>query len=57
MIEACTIISGNYLSHARVLAESFLEHNPGGRFVTLVIDDVTRTTASRVSGQSRDDAR
>jgi GT2 family glycosyltransferase/glycosyltransferase involved in cell wall biosynthesis len=31
----CTIISKNYLAHARVLAESFLEHNKGRVFVLL----------------------
>src|SRR5262249_36926083 len=35
---ACTIISRNYLSHARILAQSFREHHPGGRFYVLVID-------------------
>ena len=37
-LAACTIISRNYLSHACVLAQSFLEHEPGGRFYLLVID-------------------
>ncbi len=37
-LAACTIISRNYLSHARVLAESFLRHEPGGRFYLLVVD-------------------
>jgi glycosyltransferase involved in cell wall biosynthesis/SAM-dependent methyltransferase len=36
---ACTIVARNYLPHARVLARSFLEHNPGSRFATLLIDD------------------
>jgi glycosyltransferase involved in cell wall biosynthesis/SAM-dependent methyltransferase len=36
---ACTIVARNYLPLARVLARSFLEHNPGSRFATLVIDD------------------
>ena len=35
---ACTIISRNYLAQAKVLAESFLRHEPGGRFYTLVVD-------------------
>src|SRR5262249_46024675 len=35
---ACTIISRNYLSHARVVASSYLEHHPGARFYLLVID-------------------
>ncbi len=36
---ACTIIARNYLPAARVLATSFLAHNPGGRFFVLVLDD------------------
>jgi 2-polyprenyl-3-methyl-5-hydroxy-6-metoxy-1,4-benzoquinol methylase/glycosyltransferase involved in cell wall biosynthesis len=39
---ACTIVARNYLPLARVLARSFLEHNPGSRFATLVIDDRDR---------------
>jgi GT2 family glycosyltransferase len=35
---ACTIISRNYLSDARVLASSYLQHHPGARFYTLVVD-------------------
>ena len=35
---ACTIITCNYLSDARVLAASYLRHHPGARFYTLVID-------------------
>jgi glycosyltransferase involved in cell wall biosynthesis len=37
-MNACTIIARNYLPHARVLAESLLEHHPDGRLTTLVID-------------------
>jgi hypothetical protein len=37
-MHACTVIARNYLAHARVLAESFLEHNPGARFSVLVTD-------------------
>lgn len=36
---ACTIVANNYLAYARVLAESFLRFHPGGRFVTLVVDE------------------
>ena len=39
-MHACTIIAKNYLAQARVLAESFLEHNPGSHFTALVIDGV-----------------
>lgn len=35
---ACTIICRNYLSHARILAKSYLEHEPGGRFYLFVLD-------------------
>ena len=38
-MNACTIIARNYLAHARVLAESFLEHHPDGTFTTLLLDD------------------
>jgi glycosyltransferase involved in cell wall biosynthesis/SAM-dependent methyltransferase len=37
-VRACTIIAKNYLAQARVLAESFLKHNPGSSFSVLVID-------------------
>ena len=39
-IAACTIVSRNYFSHARILAESFLRHEPEGRFYILVVDDL-----------------
>src|SRR5688572_19735748 len=35
---ACTIISRNYLSHARILAESYLQHHPKAHFYLLVVD-------------------
>jgi len=41
-VNACTIVARNYLAHARVLAESFLEHNPHGTFATLLLDDLDR---------------
>lgn len=34
----CTIVARNYLAHARVLAESFARHDPGGSCSVLVID-------------------
>ena len=37
-LNGCTIVSKNYLAYARVLARSFLEHHPGGRFFTLMVD-------------------
>ena len=41
---ACTIISRNYLSHARILAESYLRHHPDGRFYLLVVDRLPEGT-------------
>jgi glycosyltransferase involved in cell wall biosynthesis len=38
-VDVCTIIAKNYLAHARVLAASFAEHHPDGRFHVLIIDD------------------
>jgi hypothetical protein len=38
MLSACTIIAGNYLPFARVLAASFLAHHPEATFTVLVID-------------------
>lgn len=38
ILNACTIVSKNYISYARVLAESFLEHHPQGRFFVLLVD-------------------
>ena len=35
---ACTIVARNYLSQARILAQSYLEHEPNGRFYILVVD-------------------
>lgn len=37
-LNACTIVSKNYISYARVLADSFREHHPGGRFFVLLVD-------------------
>jgi glycosyltransferase involved in cell wall biosynthesis len=42
VIDACTIIAGNYLAAARVLAESFFAHHPDGSFTVLVVDDERR---------------
>jgi hypothetical protein len=35
----CTVASRRFLAQARVTAESFLEHHPGGRFAVLIPDD------------------
>ncbi len=37
-LAACTIVAKNYLPFARVLARSFAEHHPGGRFFVLLVD-------------------
>lgn len=39
-IAACTIISKNYLSYARVLADSFLQNHAGIPFVVLLVDEL-----------------
>jgi hypothetical protein len=41
-IHGCTVATHAYIAHARVLAESFLEHNPGSRFWVLIVDDSGR---------------
>lgn len=41
---ACSIITRNYLSHARVLARSWAEYEPGGRFYLLVVDGLPEGT-------------
>jgi hypothetical protein len=38
-VHGCTITTSHYLAHARVMAESFLAHNPGAGFSVLMIDD------------------
>jgi len=38
-VNVCTIIAKNYVAQARVLARSFAEHHPDGRFWALIIDD------------------
>jgi hypothetical protein len=38
-VHACTIIAKNYVAQARVLARSFREHHPDGRFWVLIIDE------------------
>src|SRR5215216_6680971 len=35
----CTIIAKNYVAHARVLAQSYMEHHPEGTCHVLAIDD------------------
>lgn len=37
-VTACTVVAGNYLPAARVLASSYLRHHPGHDFVIEVID-------------------
>ena len=38
-MHGCTITTPRYRAHARVLAESFLAHNPGASFSVLSIED------------------
>jgi hypothetical protein len=38
-MRACTTIAANFIAYARVLADSFAEHHPGGTLTVLVIDD------------------
>jgi hypothetical protein len=38
-MHGCTITTARYLAHARVMAESFLAHNPDAGFSVLLIDD------------------
>src|SRR6516164_4067198 len=42
---ACTIVSRNYLSHARILAQSFKQHVPNGRFYLLIVDKLPEGVA------------
>ena len=42
MVTVCTIAARNYIAHVRVLASSFLQHHPEGRFIFLLIDDESR---------------
>ena len=41
-ITICTIISKNYLAHARVLTESFLKNNPNGKVYVLLVDTIDK---------------
>lgn len=45
----CTIVSKNFLAHARVLAHSFHEHHPDAEFIILLVDDIE--TAPNVTGE------
>lgn len=35
---ACTIVTRNFLSYARIVGSSYLRHHPGARFYVLVVD-------------------
>ena len=37
-VAGCAVATRNYLSDARLAAQSFLDHHPGSRFVILVVD-------------------
>ena len=47
---ACTIIARNYLSHARILARSYLEQHPGAPFYLLVVDGLPQGVDAGVEG-------
>lgn len=47
---ACTIIARNYLSHARILARSYLEQHPGAPFYLLVVDGLPPGVDAGVDG-------
>jgi len=40
-ITICTIISKNYLAHARTFTDSFLKFHPDGKVFVLLVDDVS----------------
>lgn len=37
---AFTVVSRNYLAHARVLAKSYLAHHPGHQFLVVLVDEL-----------------
>jgi lipopolysaccharide biosynthesis glycosyltransferase len=37
-VSACTIVSANYITFAKVLAQSYLKHHPGHKFYVLLVD-------------------
>jgi hypothetical protein len=43
-------VARNYLSHARILAESYLRHHPGANFYLLVVDGLPEGVAVDVEG-------
>lgn len=45
-VSACTIVARNYLSYARILADSFLRHHPGSNFYLLVVDGLPEGVAA-----------
>ncbi len=46
-IHGCTVASNAYIAHARVLAKSFLAHNPEATFWVLVLDDDPAAATNR----------
>jgi glycosyltransferase involved in cell wall biosynthesis len=50
MPAACTIVARNYLSHARILAASYLQHHRGSRFYLLVVDGLPENVDVGVEG-------
>lgn len=54
----CTIVSKNFLAHARVLAHSFHLHHPDAEFIVLLVDDIDTvpdSTGERISMVSMHD--
>jgi hypothetical protein len=49
-MQAAAVVARNYLPHARVLAESFRRHHPGGRLTLLVVDGAAEAPGAEVVG-------
>jgi hypothetical protein len=49
-MQAAAVVARNYLPHARVLAESFRRHHPGGRLTLLVVDGAAEVAGADVVG-------
>jgi hypothetical protein len=49
-MQAAAVVARNYLPHARVLAESFRRHHPGGRLTLLVVDGSAEVDGADVVG-------
>ena len=49
-MQAAAVVARNYLPHARVLAETFRRHHPGGRLTLLVVDGAAEVEGADVVG-------